>query len=232
MIPLRDSTRSKTVPYVNLILIGLNIAVFIYQLLLNERAALEFIYSYGVIPAKFTSIPILQTLLTNPVYFFPFLSSVFMHGGLLHIISNMLYLWVFGDNIEDRFGHFRYLVFYLLVATAGHIAHIASHPASDIPTIGASGAVAGVLGAYFLAFPKAKVLTLVPLFIFFTIIEVPALIFLFLWFVLQLINGLTIFGNGSAQTVAWWAHIGGFIGGALLFNVFKKNSQPNYNSWE
>jgi membrane associated rhomboid family serine protease len=232
MIPLRDSTRSNSIPYVNLFLIGLNIAVFVYQLSLNERTAFEFIYNYGVIPTKYTSVPIIQTLITNPIYFFPLLSSVFMHGGLLHIIGNMLYLWVFGDNIEDRFGHFRYLIFYLSVVVAGHIAHIASHPSSDIPTIGASGAVAGILGAYFLAFPKAKVLTLVPLFIFFTIIEVPALIFLFLWFVLQLINGLTIFGNEGAQTVAWWAHIGGFIGGALLYNLFKKNPQTNYNRWE
>jgi membrane associated rhomboid family serine protease len=223
VIPLKDSTRSGTIPFVNLLLIGINIAVFIYQLSLSSQELNQFILNYGVIPSQLPLWSIPFHLLTNPMALFPLVSATFMHGSLFHIGGNMLYLWVFGDNVEDRLGHFRYLLFYFLVAFIGHFAHIFTNPGSNIPTIGASGAVAGVLGAYFLAFPKAKILALIPLGIFLTVTTVPAVLFLFLWFILQLINGI-IGGVGAVQTVAWWAHIGGFIGGAVLYKIFKKRS--------
>ena len=135
----------------------------------------------------------------------------------------MLYLWIFGDNVEDRLGHLKYLLFYLIAGLVGNLTHIYFNSTSTIPTIGASGAVAGVLGAYFLAFPKAKILALVPVFLFVTITQVRAVIFLFLWFFLQLINGLASFGlSEETQMVAWWAHIGGFVAGAVGYLVFRK----------
>jgi membrane associated rhomboid family serine protease len=158
----------------------------------------------------------------------PLLTSTFLHGGLLHLLGNMLYLWVFGDNVEDRLGHGGYLLFYLAAGAAGSIAHIISNPQSTIPTIGASGAIAGILGAYLLFFPRARVLTLIPIGFFITTAYVPAPLFLFIWFILQVINvsfaGLT----AGAQTVAWWAHIGGFVFGFIF--VLQRRSGENWRN--
>ncbi len=217
MIPLRDSTRSRRFPYVNVALIALNILVFFKEITLAEPELNRFFYAYGVIPAKVEALlsagaPLLPLVL-------PFITAMFLHGNWLHIIGNMLYLWVFGDNIEDRLGHLPYLVFYLLVGMLGSIAHIIANPGSQVPIIGASGAIAGVLGAYFLTFPHARILTLVPLFFFITIIEVPALFFLLFWFIIQLLNGFSAAGL-NANPVAWWAHVGGFLAGAALIKFF------------
>jgi membrane associated rhomboid family serine protease len=208
MIPLRDSVRPQKYPYINVLLIFLNIALFIYQLSLTETELIELFYQYGVIPEKF--------LLLQGVDWFPLMSSMFLHGGWFHLLGNMLYLWVFGDNVEDRLGHAGYLFFYLAAGATGGLSHIITNPQSSVPTIGASGAVAGILGAYFILFPRAQVLTLIPIGFFITTAHLPAVLFLFLWFFLQLFNAIVAGVTPATQMVAWWAHIGGFVLGSLV----------------
>lgn len=219
MIPLRDSTRSHSFPIVNVTLIILNILVFFKELSLPPQYLNAFFYTYGLIPAQVTK-QLMEgaSLLSTGI---PFISAMFIHGNWLHLLGNMLYLWIFGDNIEDRMGHLRYLIFYLLVGIIASTVHVIANPGSDIPIIGASGAIAGVLGAYFLAFPRAKILTLVPVFFFITFVQVPAIIFLPVWFLIQLLNVFSTAGM-VANSVAWWAHIGGFIGGIILLPFFSR----------
>lgn len=223
MIPLRDSTRSRTTPWVTWLLIAVNVLVFLYELGLRpkEQAVLSAIY--GVVPARYSlpGFPAGQAGL-----FLPLVTAMFLHGGWLHVLSNMLFLWVFGDNVEDRLGHMRYLLFYLGVGIIGSISHVLANPTSEVPIIGASGAIAGILGAYIVTFPKARVLALVPIIFFFTLVEIPAVIFLALWFVLQIFNGTASLG-GAANPVAWWAHIGGFVAGAILIKIVA----PKKISW-
>ncbi|MEW6623936.1 MAG: rhomboid family intramembrane serine protease [Bacillota bacterium] len=219
MIPLKDSTKARNFPIVNITLIIINIAVFAYQLMLNQQELIAFVHRFGVIPQVYTTYGPVALLVYQPMALFPLFTSMFVHGSFVHIIGNMLYLWVFGDNIEDKLGKFKFIMFYFAAGLIGNFAHIAANPTSAVPTIGASGAVAGVLGAYFLAFPRAKVLALVPIGFFLTITTVPAILFLVLWFFLQLISGLTSIGAG--QMVAWWAHIGGFVAGASLWLLLK-----------
>jgi membrane associated rhomboid family serine protease len=151
---------------------------------------------------------------------FPFFTSMFLHGGWLHLLGNMLYLYIFGDNVEDALGHVRYLLFYLACGVAASVTHLALNLDSVVPTVGASGAIAGVLGAYFLLYPKAKVLTLLPIFIFIQIVEIPAFLFLGFWFLLQFISGTVASASQNAGGVAWWAHIGGFAAGAA-YTIFR-----------
>lgn len=216
MIPLRDSVRSGRTPYVNIGLILLNVFIFISQLGLQPYQLSQIYYTFGVIPAEvvnvfYTGAPFGQVTVT-------FITATFMHGGWFHLVGNMLFLWIFGDNIEDRLGHVKYLFFYLLAGIVGGIAHVLANPASIIPVIGASGAVAGVLGAYLLSFPRSRILALVPVFFFLTVIEVPAVIFIVVWFAIQVFNGVAFLG-GTANAVAWWAHIGGFLAGAGLVKL-------------
>ena len=221
MIPLRDKNPTRLVPYVNVTLIVMNVVVFIYEVSQGSRID-EFIRLYAVIPANIVagvsgpglSLPPLRGLFT----------SLFIHAGWLHLGGNMLYLWVFGDNIEDKLGHFRYLLFYLLCGLVSSGLYIYVDPHSAVPTIGASGAISGVLGAYVLLFPKARVLTVIPIFIFLQFVELPALLVLGLWFVLQLFSGLASLGYQTAESggVAWWAHIGGFAAGLLLVYPMRK----------
>ncbi|MDD3315636.1 MAG: rhomboid family intramembrane serine protease [Syntrophaceticus sp.] len=219
MIPLRDNTYSHSFPFVNVIIIVLNVLIFLYQQSMPQDLLVLFFYNFGVTPAQVINQVIAgESLLITG---FPFISCIFLHGGWLHLLGNMLYLWIFGDNVEDRIGHLRYLLFYLLIGIISSIAHIISVPESQVPIIGASGAIAGIMGAYFLAFPKAKILTLVPVFFFITFIQVPAIIFLPIWFAIQIINGLSTAGMG-ADAVAWWAHIGGFISGVILMPFFAR----------
>jgi membrane associated rhomboid family serine protease len=218
MIPLRDSTRSRTFPVVNVSLIVINLIVFFREISLTNQGLNQLTYTYGLIPAQVasqlaTGVPLLTLAI-------PFITAMFLHANWLHIIGNMLYLWIFGDNVEDRIGHLPYLFFYLLVGVAGSIVYCLASPASQVPIIGASGAIAGILGAYFVLYPKAKVLTLLPLFFFITLVEVPAIWFLLLWFGMQVVNGFAT--SLAADSVAWWAHIGGFVTGALLINLFSK----------
>ena len=173
---------------------------------LNELDLTTIFYNFGLVPSRFLENMRMGNLDTAII---PLFTSLFLHGGWFHIISNMLFLWVFGDNIEDRMGHIRYLGFYLAVGAIGNIAQLLASPHSTVPIIGASGAVAGILGAYYVSFPRAKILAIIPIIFFFTFMEVKATFFILVWFVLQVFNGffsLTTVGN----SVAWWAHIGGF----------------------
>lgn len=222
MFPIRDHNRSGVVPYVTVTLIVLNGLAFLYQLSLGP--ALErFLLRYGLVPilvSNFHRIPEIGFLDVAPT----FVTSMFLHGGWFHIIGNMWYLWVFGDNVEDRLGHGRFLFFYLACGIAAGLLHYGLNPSSRLPTIGASGAVAGVLGAYFLCYPRARVDILIFFFFFIEIITVPAAFVLFFWFILQLFNGAASLGAGADVTggVAWWAHVGGFLGGLVLVRILPR----------
>lgn len=222
MIPIRDSLRSRRFPIATAVLIAVNVAVFIYQSSLGPRGLGLFFLRYGVVPVQFSLLPrfffagrvdvaahLLGTLF----------SAMFIHGNLVHLLGNMLYLWVFGDNVEDRLGSAKYLLFYLATGALATLVYIATAPASTVPLIGASGAIAGVLGAYFISFPRSRILALVPLFFFLHLVEVPAIIFLLFWFVLQLIQGLGALTPSAADVVAWWAHVGGFAAGVILVRL-------------
>lgn len=227
MIPLRDSQRSRRFPLVTVTMIIINILVFAYELTLTRPELDRFYTTFGLVPARMGSIPVM--LLQGEVAaIMTLLTAAFIHGSWIHIGGNMLYLWVFGDNVEERMGRARFIVFYLVTATLANLAHLLANPASTVPTVGASGAVAGVLGAYLISFPRARVLALIPLGIFFTITEVPAILFLILWFVLQLASGLMSLGVQAVGGVAWWAHIGGFLSGMVLVLVFRRRRTPRY----
>lgn len=226
MIPLRDSTRSRRKPYVTWALIAINIYIFYKEFILPDSVLNQVFYYYGVIPADVTYLAATGASM-QPVLL-TFLTAMFLHGGWVHVLGNMLYLWVFGDNVEDRLGHFRYLLFYLVVGVIGSISHVIANPASEVPVIGASGAVAGVLGAYFVTFPRSRVLALVPIIIFFTIMELPAIIFLGIWFLLQIFNGAASIG-GVANSTAWWAHVGGFVAGVVLIKLLAPRRSSEYN---
>jgi len=226
MIPLRDSMRPRRAPVVNWLLIVVNVLIFFYSTGLAGTQLEELYFHYGVVPSKVFHL--LQTGTSLEPVYLPFLTDMFLHGGWLHIISNMWFLWIFGDNVEDRLGHFRYLLFYLIVGVIGSITHVLANPSSPVPIIGASGAIAGVLGGYLISFPRSRVLTLVPIFFFLTLVEIPAVIFLALWFFLQLFNGALSLG-GVANPVAWWAHIGGFVSGFLLIKIMSPGDAKNSN---
>lgn len=213
MIPLRDTIPSKTVPFVNYALIGVNVLAFLFELSLGGHLQ-GFVQVFGVVPERTIAIITREPALLHYAAF-PFITSMFLHGGWLHLLGNMLYLYIFGDNVEDALGHIRYLIFYLACGVAASLAHLALNLDSAVPTVGASGAIAGVLGAYFLLYPAARVVTLLPIFIFIQIIEIPAFLFLGFWFLLQFINGTAAAASQSAGGVAWWAHIGGFAAGAV-----------------
>jgi membrane associated rhomboid family serine protease len=218
MIPLRDANPSRTPPVVTYLLIGANAAVFVVELSLG-RGLNDFIFSYGVVPSRLVddlrAVHLAGTL--------PLFSSMFLHGGWMHLVGNMLFLHVFGDNVEDQFGHAPFLAFYVLAGIAAALTQTVASASSTVPMVGASGAIAGVLGAYVLIFPMAKVTTLIPIIIFFQIVELPAFLFLGLWFAMQVLSGVLALGIGSdAGGVAWWAHIGGFAVGATLAPVLRR----------
>jgi len=200
---------------VNYGLIALNCAVFLYQLVLGDRLT-EFVHAYAVIPFRFVHV-----FLRHPAELLTPLSAMFLHGGWMHLLGNILYLYIFGDNVEGTLGRGRYLLFYLACGALSFLVQIAFQSNSMVPNIGASGAIAGVLGAYFLLFPRARILTLVPLFFFFPAVEIPAFFFLGIWFLFQFLSGAATIGQTSALTggVAWWAHIGGFLAGMILLKL-------------
>ncbi|MFH0778803.1 MAG: rhomboid family intramembrane serine protease [Candidatus Eisenbacteria bacterium] len=200
-------------------LVAVNIAVFIYEFSLGSRVG-SLISDYGVIPASFYGSEYTVDLAFRP---HTLLTSLFLHGGWFHVGGNMLYLWIFGDNVEDRMGHVRFLLFYLLCGVAASLAHVVADPRSPVPTIGASGAIAGVLGAYFFLYPRARVVTIIPLGFFLQALELPAFFFLGFWFLIQFVSGAASLGarGQAAGGVAWWAHIGGFVAGALLLQLFR-----------
>jgi membrane associated rhomboid family serine protease len=228
MLPLRDNIPSRSFPVITIFIIVLNIAAFFYELSLGESLE-PFFYQFGIVPARVFSGT--EAQLAIPGLAIPFLTSMFLHGGILHLVGNMWYLWIFGDNVEDRLGHFKFLFFYLLCGLGASIVHMVFNPKSAVPSIGASGAIAGVLGAYLISYPFARVLTLVPLFIIWEFIEIPAMIVLGVWFLLQFLSGTASLTSASAQAggIAWWAHIGGFlIGIVLLFILRPKSRQQSY----
>jgi membrane associated rhomboid family serine protease len=201
-------------------LIVANVLAFLYELQLGEPTLKEFIFEWGLTPSRFVNDPA-----TAWIYIF---SSMFLHGGWFHIINNMWVLYIFGDNVEAH-GGIRYLIFYLLSGIAAGILQSYILPSSEVPMIGASGAIAGVLGAYLILYPNSRIASLVPIFFIFTIIEIPAFVFLLFWFVSQLYSGLFAIQGGGASGIAWWAHIGGFMFGLLMVSFFKRrNPYRNY----
>ena len=221
MIPLRDTIPSRTAPVVTVALIVVNVLVFFHETALGPYLP-QFIEHYGLVPYVFVHWDEQFGGPLDPARFLPLFTSMFWHGGWLHLIGNMLYLWIFGDNVEDRLGHVRYLLFYLLAGTAAGLTQVALNPLSRLPTVGASGAIAGVLGAYLVTYPRARVLTFVPLFFVPWFVEVPAFAYLVLWFLMQLLAGLGTLG-APVETggVAVWAHIGGFIAGVVLVKLMQ-----------
>jgi hypothetical protein len=208
MIPLRDEIPTRSTPIVNYLLIAANILVFVLMWLAGPYQE-ALVYQFAMIPANFTNGIDLHDAMT-------IFSSMFMHAGLAHIGGNMLYLWIFGDNVEDRLGHGRYLVFYLTGGVAASLLHLLTNPGSQIPTVGASGAIAAVLGAYLVLYPGSRIVTAIPLGRFMRVTLVPAIIVLGLWFVFQLFDGVAALGGADVGGVAVWAHVGGFVAGMAM----------------
>ena len=217
MIPLRDVIPSRTTPYITITIIALNALAWFFELSMPERQLSQFLFLYGVVPARFTP----PTLIT----------SMFLHDSWSHVIGNMWYLWIFGDNVEDRLGPGRFIVFYLLCGIAASIGQMAMDPTSTLPTIGASGAIAGVMGAYFVLYPRSRVLTLVSLLVFWEIVEVPAIFLLGFWFLMQLFSAgaiaVTAATHGSGG-VAFMAHVAGFLVGMIGVFAFRR---PEPDRW-
>jgi membrane associated rhomboid family serine protease len=220
MIPIRDVIPSRTTPGVTIGLIALNTLVFLYQISLGDEVD-RFILQFALIPAGFSWATVF--------------SSMFVHGGLLHFGGNMLYLWIFGDNVEDRMGHGRFLGFYLLCGMAAAVAQSLLVPESTIPMVGASGAIAGVMGAYFLLYPRSRIVTLVPLFFFIQLIEIPAVFFLGVWFLMQLLSGVGSIASATAGRpaggIAFWAHVAGFATGAAGVLAFRRRERQQVEWW-
>ena len=222
MIPLKDNIPSSRTPFITIGLIVINILVYLNQLMLPPRAAVRFVYLYGLIPVEISQG---QLLVPHPVPLYgTILTSMFVHGGLFHLAGNMLYLWIFGDNVEDRLGRFRFLLFYLLSGAAAAAAQILSDPHSQIPMVGASGAISGVLGAYLLLYPHARVVTLVFFGWFVRVIEIRALIVLGFWILVQLASGLLTWG-AQVGGVAWFAHVGGFVAGLVMVIPLRRRAE-------
>ncbi|HET9766096.1 MAG TPA: rhomboid family intramembrane serine protease [Thermoanaerobaculia bacterium] len=226
MIPLRDDQPSSRRPVVTIALIAVNVALFLYELVLGERLE-PFLMQAAFVPAKLFGgggVPGGDLQVDNA------LLSMFLHGGWAHIGGNMLFLWIFGDNVEDRLGHFRFTVFYLACGFIASYAHAFANPHSGMPAVGASGAIAGVLGAYLYLYPKARVLTAVVLGFYVSTVAVPALVYLPIWFLLQLISGVLAVARTSAETqaggVAFWAHIGGFVAGPIVLLLLGGRRRP------
>ena len=214
MIPLRDVIPSRTTPFVTISLIAANALAFLFELSLGEGVN-DFTLYFGLVPAAFSWVAVL--------------TSMFLHGGFLHFGGNMLYLWIFGDNVEDRMGHGRFLVFYLLCGVAAALAQTIMNPDSIIPMVGASGAIAGVMGAYFVLYPHSRVLTLLPLIIIWEVIEVPAIVLLGFWFLLQLFNAGAIAATASRGGVAFMAHVAGFVFGLGAVFLFRRRETARWD---
>jgi len=216
LIPIKDDNPIRIVPYVTYGLIALNIGVFLIQLLVqlsgNSQLYNYLIVNYALIPGRLFTGNLVDTTII------PFFSSIFMHGGLLHLGGNLLYLWIFSDNIESELGHGTFLLFYLLCGIGASVTQVVINMDSMVPIIGASGAISGVLGAYYLRFPRARVAVILFIFFFIQMVWIPAKFVLGLWFFLQIFSGLASAGSGSGG-VAWFAHIGGFVAGIVFFNL-------------
>ncbi len=207
MFPLRDSERSQTTPIVTIALVVINLLAFFYEVSLDDFSLHYFLSEWGTVPRDFRFVSVL--------------TSMFLHGGWMHVLGNMWFLWIFGDNIEDILGHGQYLLFYLLCGSAGGLLHVGFNPGSSLPAIGASGAISGVMGAYLVSFPRARIHTLIFFVIFMTTIEVPAILMIGYWFAVQLFSGFGQLAEASHQQggTAWFAHVGGFVAGVVLIKL-------------
>jgi membrane associated rhomboid family serine protease len=221
VIPIRDSNRSRNIPVANTLIISTNVLLFLVQLMQGPRLD-RFIYTYGLVPARY-SVPEIAAYFTLWQQIVAFFSFMFLHGGFWHLLGNMWFLYIFGDNVEDHLGPVRYLAFYLLCGWISGLSQLLTNPHSEIPTIGASGAISGVMGAYLVLFPSARVLTLIPIFFIPYFVEIPAFLFLGLWFLLQFISAAG--SGGQAGGIAWWAHIGGFVFGIILVKLFARTPE-------
>jgi len=219
MLPIRDTVRSRSFPFINWTIIIVNVIVFFFESNLSPGVLNRFAQNWALIPAKVN--------LGNPLTWYPFFTHIWLHGSLFHLISNMWMLLIFGDNVEDCLGSFRYLVFYILGGISAGLAQYLLNPAEVVPALGASGAIAAVMGAYMLFFPHSRVITFVPVFLFGWFVEIPSLLYLGVWFISQLFSGLAALGMPSGLGgVAWWAHIGGFLFGMLLAKPFCAGKRP------
>jgi membrane associated rhomboid family serine protease len=228
VFPLRDNIRTRSFPIVNWSLIAITVLGFLLAQAVESgmgpNASIRFISLFGLIPSEFS--------LLNPLSYISIFTSMFLHGGWFHLITNMWILYIFGDNVEDRMGSVRYLVFYLMAGAAAGLTHVFFASGSNLPTVGASGAIAGVLGAYMILYPRARVVTLIPVFIFPWFVDIPAVFFLGIWFLTQVSSGLLSIGAMTAfGGIAWWAHIGGFLFGLLLVRRFARRPRP-YITWQ
>jgi len=222
MIPLKDENPSKTVPIVNICLILTNFSVFVYQNFFVPGGAEPLIKRLGFIPYEVINAVDLDTkhLVAAPL---TLLSSMFVHGGWLHLLGNMLYLWIFGDNVEDTLGHIKYLCFYIMCGVMASLTHGFLNLNSQVPVVGASGAIGGVLGAYMFLFPKARIKTALILLVFVQVVSIPAVILLGYWILIQILSGMTEFGSLTRTGIAWFAHVGGFVAGLILVIMMRKS---------
>jgi membrane associated rhomboid family serine protease len=228
MFPLKDDNPTAIIPVVTWALIAVNVMVFLYQVSLGPETSRLFIYQYGAIPAVVAGRQALRDGIAAVPPVLSVFTSMFLHGGWMHLIGNLWFLWIFGNNIEEAMGGLRFLVFYLLCGVLASWSHIASNTGSTLPTIGASGAISGVLGAYIMLYPRARVWTLIFLGFFIKLFYIPAGIILGYWFLIQILNG-SMAGSQAAGGVAFWAHIGGFVSGILLVGIFKKRNVRFFN---
>ncbi len=217
-LPLRDENPTRSTPVLTWALIGINAAVFLFEVVIGDEALHGVFRGFGVVPAELLAHPVGRS--------YTLLTSMFLHGGWMHLIGNMWFLYIFGDNVEDRLGKPLFLLFYLAAGVGAAALQVAVMPGSTVPTIGASGAIAGVLGAYAVVYPGARVLTLVWLFIFVRFFHIPAVLFLGLWFVMQFFSGLGSLASSGGGGVAWWAHVGGFVVGGAVGYWLRVRSRP------
>lgn len=226
MFPIRDTIPSRHLPIATWGLIALNFFFFFRELSLPPAAADQMIYLFGVVPARFTD-PDWASGVGFPPSYLPFLTTMFLHGGWLHVIGNMWALWIFGDNVEDRMGPVRFVVFYLTCGIAAGIIHVITNAGSRVPAVGASGAIAGVMAAYFVLFPRAQILAMFLIVFWPVFFHVPAWIYLGVWFLIQFFSGAVATATDTRVSgIAWWAHIGGFATGILTFWVFLRRERP------
>ncbi len=247
MLPLKDDVPTQSFPLLTVLIIGVNVVIYLYELVLGlpgeasraaaaaaERAYEAFIYEFGLIPCRIGDVcpGRLATMLAGaPPPWLTVFTSMFVHGGLFHVGGNMLYLWIFGNNVEDVMGKLRFAVFYLVCGVAAAGAQYLSDPRSAVPMVGASGAVSGALGAYLLLFPSARVWTLVIFGFFWRLVPIPALVVLGFWIVVQVLNGVITFGSGEPGGVAFLAHVGGFVAGLALGGIFRQRSRIAHRRW-
>lgn len=225
MFPIRDKVRSERFPIITLALILANVLVFFHELSLGPSGLEAFVQQYGVVPYRLAAMSD-GAAGQGAAFGVSMFTSMFLHGGWVHLISNMWFLWIFGDNVEDRLGRLKYLLFYLVCGVLSALAHTLFNRGSTMPTVGASGAISGVLGAYIMLFPMARIMTLVPIFFFIHFVEIPAVVFLGVWFLIQLLSQVSSIGLAEeVQSVAWMAHIGGFIAGLALIRLIPKRKR-------